>query len=809
MWNNPKKKKMNTDDIAASFGLRVTNASTDNNLIEVLSINNPDGTIRWFWPASSRRPLFLKFYHTRGFKAKVFSFLIRVIFILRLQRLVFNKLSFQASGSHSLSGITPTHNDWAVFTGTVGPNRKIIMYRIGKNTGTFVKIPLGSKSEGLLENEFSTLEWLRLSSLSSFTFPSVSKDNSKAISLADIALGGERQDKFSECHSNVIREIIKKTGRSRTVETLPIWIETLQRFTEIKKQKDIRIPSGMLRKLEDLIAQTPNNQVIDVCMSHGDFTPWNMYCQQDGSLALYDWELSRMDMPYGYDAFHFVIQNSILVRRASWKQIQSELQKLLFSSTSLMGSLTSSEQQLYLRFYLIINVVYYLSIYKEQQVWHQQVEWLIDTWNEALSCSRYQNKNCRQLVSMDLIDFLSRLKYAALKYHNGLPETLSEYSDIDICISKEDYRKVSAFLATHPLVKRREVREKSFMSSELLICSDGSILGVDFIWQLKRKHQEIMNVKHLLNNTCETVYGVKVANDLDNSRFIGLFYALNNAPVPAKYHSFRDTLLESEAPIDNLLGEYFDEPEISRDAIANYINNQNSNSGIQGIINRFAYWVDSAREISGSYGMVITFSGVDGAGKSTVIENLKLRIEKQLRKRVVVLRHRPSLLPILSAWTKGKVVAEQDAASRLPRQGKNKNTISSILRFAYYYVDYLIGQFYILVKYVLRGQVVLYDRYYFDFINDSRRSNIALPSSITRLGYSLIIEPDLNFFLYARPEVILSRKQELDEITILNLTGKYLSLFNRLNLKSKTQRYIPIENNELTLTLNTIIGKMI
>ena len=113
-------------------------------------------------------------------------------------------------------------------------------------------------------------------------------------------------------------------------------------------------------------------------------------------------------------------------------------------------------------------------------------------------------------------------------------------------------------------------------------------------------------------------------------------------------------------------------------------------------------------------------------------DEIRQKIEKQLRMPVVVLRHRPSILPIISAYTMGKEAAEQKAASTLPRQGKNNSTLSSLLRFAYYYTDYVLGQFYIQVKYVLRGKVVVYDRYYFDFINDSKRSNISLPNWFTK-----------------------------------------------------------------------------
>ena len=110
---------------------------------------------------------------------------------------------------------------------------------------------------------------------------------------------------------------------------------------------------------------------------------------------------------------------------------------------------------------------------------------------------------------------------------------------------------------------------------------------------------------------------------------------------------------------------------------------------------------------------------------------------------------------------------------------------------------------------MLRGHVVLYDRYYFDFINDSRRSNIQLPETITKSGYKLLLKPDLNFFLYAEPELILSRKKELDSSTIKQLTQKYLDLFKHLNRGKAQSRYIPIENIVLEDTIEAIMSRMI
>ncbi len=107
----------------------------------------------------------------------------------------------------------------------------------------------------------------------------------------------------------------------------------------------------------------------------------------------------------------------------------------------------------------------------------------------------------------------------------------------------------------------------------------------------------------------------------------------------------------------------------------------------------------------------------------------------------------------------------------------------------------------------MRGYVVLYDRYYFDFINDSKRSNIMLPSAFTAWWYRFLFKPDLNFFLYAPTDVILQRKQELDAASIEQLTGQYLALFNKLERRSAGQEhYISVRNLRLGDTLDTLFN---
>ena len=54
-------------------------------------IKNPDGTVRWFWNSDSSKPLFLKFYNAATPKAKLFEVLVKTVFAMRLQKIVFKK----------------------------------------------------------------------------------------------------------------------------------------------------------------------------------------------------------------------------------------------------------------------------------------------------------------------------------------------------------------------------------------------------------------------------------------------------------------------------------------------------------------------------------------------------------------------------------------------------------------------------------------------------------------------------------------------------------------------------------------------
>jgi len=240
-----------------------------------------------------------------------------------------------------------------------------------------------------------------------------------------------------------------------------------------------------------------------------------------------------------------------------------------------------------------------------------------------------------------------------------------------------------------------------------------------------------------------------------------------------------------------------------RDKLVTYLEVLKDNNWISRKKRALVYTKDTIASLKRQRGFLISFSGVDGAGKSTILEATRRLLSEKFRKKTVVIRHRPSLLPILSSFIYGKQNAEKRAATKLPRQGTNKSKLKSLLRFAYYYSDHLFGRAYIFCKYQLRNYVVLYDRYYFDLIIDGKRTNIELDQALPKWLYRFVQKPKLNFFLYAPVETILTRKKELSPEAITTLTSNYKNLFDEL-ANTYPQQYSSINNIHLEETLTFI-----
>ncbi|TVQ67110.1 MAG: hypothetical protein EA360_03245 [Balneolaceae bacterium] len=784
-----------------------TATSDEGEKLEYYTIVNPDGSPRWIFPVHADSPLFLKFYHVEGWRSKLFALVSSIVFHLRLQHFVYQKNHLfitrpKGDETPRTDLITDT---WALFTGTPGPNNKMVLYTESENGSRFLKIPVTGEACETVEREFSGTSGIRSLNPEHVTIPAATLYENGILELEDAGSSGTRSNIFSGLHKSMLTEICTKTAVKLETSESPGFNKSLKRLGSAKATRDERIPRALINRLSQLGSELAKSKMV-FTMSHGDFTPWNMFIT-DGKLAVYDWELADDSTPLGFDAFHFIIQKGVLIDHKSWKEIRNEIDILTGKWGHSLSEKYGVSWSLCLKFYLFMNISNHLYLYSRQEKWHKQIDWLLDTWNEALSEILSDNREARGLLIEDLFCKLNNKPYSAIKFPEKEPSELDAYSDIDLCLKKETAGQLIEYLKRHTLADKVLVKRSSFMASVQIQLKNNDILNLDLIWQFKWKHLEMMSAEGVLHRSQRNRYGIKTMHPSDLVHYLGLFYGLNGSLIPDKQAMYLTSVNTTGDSLTRLILTGNADGRIPRRELLESVESRSVNQGLSRVIQRVHYLRDILKSLFRSKGMIITFSGVDGAGKSTVIEHIHREFDKKLRKRVVILRHRPSLLPILSAWTKGKVIAEQDAANTLPRQGSNRNVISSLLRFLYYYTDYLAGQFVVYFRHVLRGDVVLYDRYYFDFINDSVRSNIHLPETLLRAGYLFLMKPDFNFFLYADAATILARKQELDKETITELTSKYIDLFRKLDSgRPSAGKYLPVLNIDLDATILTIMN---
>jgi len=418
-----------------------------------------------------------------------------------------------------------------------------------------------------------------------------------------------------------------------------------------------------------------------------------------------------------------------------------------------------------------------------------------------------------------LFQLLKLEPYSLLKWLRADLANLSDESDLDILVKPTMVNKIVNFMNSNEAIQKVEEEQRVGVNHYYLYFKNGDFLQIDLLFKFIRKDVVYLSTTEVFANTIE-VKGIKTYNNSTLFEHVLLFNILNNNGISKKYISYFKGLASNKqlsilANFNYKYGTSFtditDTSQFSKTEqaiVQKYLRSLAENSLLNKIRLKSDYLKGIYRQLRANKGQIITFSGVDGAGKSTIIKEILHLLGRKYRKKVIVLRHRPSLLPIISAWKYGPKKAEQKSMERLPRQGNNQSSISSYARFTYYYLDYILGQIYVWAKYLTRGYTVLYDRYYFDFIIDGKRSNINISTSLPKWLYRFVAKPKLNFFLYADATTILARKQELDAPVIKNLTEKYQSLFKELNQKH-TGTYLPIENIDKAITLEIILNRLI
>jgi hypothetical protein len=102
-------------------------------------------------------------------------------------------------------------------------------------------------------------------------------------------------------------------GRSTHALTdSPYWQALQNRMQELPASTYTSLVSDAMQQLAQPVSSTP----IGFGAWHGDWAPWNMTFR-DGRIQAWDWEHFGRDVPVGFDAVHFAIQEQLVTHGRS------------------------------------------------------------------------------------------------------------------------------------------------------------------------------------------------------------------------------------------------------------------------------------------------------------------------------------------------------------------------------------------------------------------------------------------------------------------------------------------------------------
>ena len=176
------------------------------------------------------------------------------------------------------------------------------------------------------------------------------------------------------------------------------------------------------------------------------------------------------------------------------------------------------------------------------------------------------------------------------------------------------------------------------------------------------------------------------------------------------------------------------------------------------------------RRIMRPTGCWIAFMGPDGSGKSLVIDAVSRELAPSFRT-IRYFHLRPRLIG-RRPTNHGPVT---DPHGQPPR-----GSAASIAKVLDLWLDYTLGYIFRILPGLIRTELVLFDRCFYDLLVDSKRIRYGGPPWLLGAAARVAPEPDLVILLDAPPEVLRSRKQEVPMEEVVRQRTAYLELARTL-----------------------------
>ena len=188
--------------------------------------------------------------------------------------------------------------------------------------------------------------------------------------------------------------------------------------------------------------------------------------------------------------------------------------------------------------------------------------------------------------------------------------------------------------------------------------------------------------------------------------------------------------------------------------------------------------------------IVVSFMGVDGSGKSTLIELLRKKLKNKFRK-IKYIHLRPYLILL-------------DKSTVQSNPHNSKATWPMLLNFVRILYWLIIYRFFFHLFVNNPKQLIIFDRYAHDLMIDPIRYKFNLPISITKFILNLFPNPNLWVVLNAPIKVLEKRKKELPTKELKRQIRTYLNF-----AKQRKNSIVINTNNSVQSSLSLIIKKLI
>jgi thymidylate kinase len=396
------------------------------------------------------------------------------------------------------------------------------------------------------------------------------------------------------------------------------------------------------------------------------------------------------------------------------------------------------------------------------------------------------------------------IDWLILRNHQGLPE-VNRSKDVDLGLEKADFRRAERAIS-------RAVRTAGF--SRLLVedfqyarcltffstaTSDPQSIKIDLLDGFVFRGAQLFHFRQLYANA-RRAGQFAIPSAVDDAAMLWVKPLLTGGIVKPKYldeieGAARDDPAGFRAVLDGILTTDWAQRAWSRIEAGDIEGTVPLQAGLRRSAWRqafarapFATLRDAAhhviseiaRRIRRNPATLFSVMGPDGVGKTTFIDRFSTGLaELQVKEldTIQVQHFRPHLIPNINELLTGnpEVISEFNN----PHSAAPASMPSSLLRITYYWVDYVLGYWLRLRKRIISGRTIVFDRYFYDFIVDPRRSRLSLPAWVPRLYLALTPKPDLVFFLDAEASEIYARKQELQPDEIARQLDAYRMLAER------------------------------